>query len=366
VATLVLPADHQAGATQAIAVPLDPQPAPQAASSAIDVAAERLRDASGAKPPVLFLGGHALGEAGLAAAGRIAAATGCRLISETFSARQERGRGVSAPERLPYLPEQANEALKDESLLILAGAKDPVAFFGYEGIPSVIAGHVARHCLASPEEDVVAALEALADALGAGSGTLPDASPPPARDQLPGGELGVGSLGTILASLLPENAIVVDEAATSGLAFSALSAGAARHTLLALTGGAIGQGLPCATGAAIACPDRRVIAFQADGSAMYTLQALWTQARESLDVTTVLCSNRAYRILQMELGRAGIFEPGPQARALTSLDQPSIDWVSLARGCGVPGERVDTCESFRDALGASLGEPGPTLIEALI
>jgi acetolactate synthase-1/2/3 large subunit len=167
----------------------------------------------------------------------------------------------------------------------------------------------------------------------------------------------------VLDAALPENAIVVDEAATTGLAFYAHSAGAARHSLLTLTGGAIGQGLPCATGAAIACPDRKVIAFQADGSAMYTFQALWTQARENLDVVTLLCSNRAYRILQMELGRAGIAEPGAKARAMTNLDSPNLDWVSLARGCGVPGERVETAEEMHAALRKALAEPGPRLLE---
>jgi acetolactate synthase-1/2/3 large subunit len=176
----------------------------------------------------------------------------------------------------------------------------------------------------------------------------------------------VGALGQTLAALQPDGAIVVDEGATSGLAWFALSAAAPPHDCLSLTGGAIGQGLPSAVGAALACPDRKVVAFQADGSGMYTLQSLWTMARESLDVTVVVAANRAYRILQAELGRAGIFEPGPKAASLTDLTHPELDWVSLAKGMGVPGTRVDTAEAFADAFRRAIAAPGPKLIEALL
>jgi acetolactate synthase-1/2/3 large subunit len=362
VATLILPADFQTGPAEGA---VDPPPpvagAPRPSTAAIEAAAGLLRAGAKGRPPTLLLGAGALGERGLRAAGRIAASTGAELVTQTFPARWERGGDLPAPGRLPYLPEQATASLADCPALILAGAGDPVAFFGYEGLPSRIAPDVARTLLARPEEDAVAALEDLADALGAPPAVATDkASPaaPPAS-----GPLDPGKVGQVLAAALPENAIVVDEAATSGLAFYAHSAGAARHSLLTLTGGAIGQGLPCATGAAIACPDRKVIAFQADGSAMYTFQALWTQARENLDVVTLLCSNRAYRILQMELGRAGIAEPGAKARAMTNLDSPNLDWVSLARGCGVPGERVETAEEMDAALRKALAEPGPRLLE---
>jgi acetolactate synthase-1/2/3 large subunit len=183
---------------------------------------------------------------------------------------------------------------------------------------------------------------------------------------LPSGSLTAGTLGQALAALQPEGAIVVDEGATSGLAYYALSAGAPAHDYLALTGGAIGQGLPSAVGAALACPDRKVIAFQADGSGMYTLQSLWTCARESLDVIVVVAANRAYRILQVELARAGIAEPGAHARALTDLSHPALDWVALARGMGVPGSRADTAEDFIAAFRRALAEPGPRLIEAVL
>jgi len=246
--------------------------------------------------------------------------------------------------------------------VVLAGATAPVAFFGYPGQPSALAPEGSLVTLASPEEDVASALAQLAEALGGAPERTRDAPRPDA----PTGALNSLSVGAALARHLPGNAVVVDEAATSGLPFYGLSAGAPPHTLLGLTGGAIGQGLPVATGAAIACPDRKVIAFQADGSGAYTLQSLWTQAREGLDVTTLLCSNRAYRILQVELARAGIAEPGPQALSLTQLDRPAIDWTSLARGFGVPAVRVESAEQLERELPGAIAEPGPRLLELMI
>jgi acetolactate synthase-1/2/3 large subunit len=218
--------------------------------------------------------------------------------------------------------------------------------------------------LAAPYDDAAAALEALADALGAPRG--PAAAPAVKRPALPTGELNPATIGAAIASTMPEGAIVMDEAATTGLPFFGYSAGAPAHTYLALTGGAIGQGLPCATGAAVACPDRKVIAFQADGSGMYTLQALWTQARERLDVTTLICNNRRYRILQVELARAGVTEPGRKARSLTSLGDPELNWSQMAAGMGVPAVRVETSEDLVIQLRRALAGKGPNLIEMLI
>jgi acetolactate synthase I/II/III large subunit len=361
VASLIVPQEcaweEGSGPVAAVA----PRPRTAVAEERIAAAAEALTRGAAA---ALFLGGAALRAPALRAAGRIAAATGCALIHETFFARIERGAGLPPIERLPYFPEQGAERLASLAELVRVGAREPVAFFGYPGLPSGLCGEATRvTTLAEVADDVVAALEALVERVKAPARV---AVPTPQRVGLPSGALTVGALGQCLASLQPEGAIVVDEGATSGLAYFALAAAAPPHDTLSLTGGAIGQGLPSAVGAALACPDRKVIAFQADGGGMYTLQALWTCARESLDVVAVIASNRAYRILQVELGRAGIAEPGPQARALTDLSHPELDWVSLARGLGVPATRADTAETFAAAFRRALSEPGPCLIEAVI
>jgi acetolactate synthase-1/2/3 large subunit len=362
VATLIARADHQ-WETPKPASASTPETIAPAGSQSLspDAVGKRI---AGAKKVTLLLGGSALSANGQRAAGRIAAHLDARVWVETFPARWERGRDLPRFERLPYFPEQAQEALADADLIVLAGARNPISFFGYEGVESQLASPARIVFLAEPREDAEIALTALAECIGA-LGEAPDSSdqapPTPGR-----GALDSVSIGQTLAAHLPENAIVMEEGATSSLPFYGFSSSAAPHTLMSLTGGAIGQGLPCATGAALACPDRKVIAFQADGSGMYTLQALWTQARENLQVTTVLCSNRAYRILQVELARSGNVEPGPQARSLTSLDNPELDWVSLARGCGVPGTRVETAEAFSESLQRALGEGGPHLLELMI
>jgi len=362
VATLIVPQDcawDPAEGPVRVAPPDAPEPISDAA---IEQAAAALRSGENT---ALFLGGEALGERSLRAAARIVAATGCRALIETLVARLERGGDLPAFERLPYFPEQAREALAPCRHVLLAGTREPVAFFGYRGDSSRLCPDSARiHTLADPGHDVAGALEALVERVGAAAQR--NAAPRPARPVRPTGPLDPARLGQALAALQPENAIVVDEAATTGLAYAAFAAGAPRHTVLGLTGGAIGQGLPSALGAALACPDRKVIAFQADGSGMYTVQSLWSMARESVDVVTVVCSNRAYRILQAELARAGIAEPGRNARSLTDLSHPELDWVSLARGLGVPGTRADTADGFCDAFARALAEPGPALIEAVL
>ncbi len=361
VATLIVPSDCQWDPASDAAKPRAVAPRGKVAGGAIDNIAKILR---AKQPTTILLGGHALSLAGLKSAARVAAASGCRLMTETFTARIERGAGIPNPARLPYFPEQALEALKGTQNLILAGAKSPVAFFGYQGLPSsLVPEGCAEELLARVEDDVAGALEALADALGAPKSVSIPAAKRPAP---PTGKLDIVSLGAALAALQPENAIVMDESATSGGPYGGMAAGALPHTSLALTGGAIGQGFPCATGAAIACPDRRVIGFQADGSGMYTVQALWTQAREQLNVTTVLCSNRAYRILQMEAARAGSVEMGRNARSLTMLQPPEIGWAQLAKGFGVPGVRVETADDLVKQLERALKEPGPNFIEAIL
>jgi acetolactate synthase-1/2/3 large subunit len=364
VASLIIPADCQwePGREPLSATPLPtlrepPSPAPQEA-------ARLLRGGRGG----ILLGGSALTAPGLRAAARVAAATGCGVWIETFPSCQECGRHVPFFPALPYFPELASEALANLTSLVLAGAREPVAFFAYPDQPSRFVPDGTMLCtLADPDAgiDAALALEALAQELDAPAGVTP---PRPVPAFVPNSEpLTPDTLCRALAAFTPENAIVVNEAATTGLAWNLVHASnAAPHTMFFLTGGAIGQGLPNALGAALACPDRRVIAFQADGSGMYTLQALWSIARESADVTVVVCANRRYRILQVELGRTGIAEPGPKALALTELSHPNIDWVSLAAGLGVPGTRAETTDTFATALERALSEPGPALIEAIL
>jgi acetolactate synthase-1/2/3 large subunit len=266
---------------------------------------------------------------------------------------------------LPYFAEQAEEALAGTRHLILVGTKAPVSFFAYPGRASELTPTGCDvHVLATAEENAVSALEAVVEGIGAGaeSPLLGELS----RPSLPDGGLDPGSIARSLAALMPENAILINEAATSGFAIPALTAASAPHDWLDLTGGAIGIGLPLAVGAAIACPDRRVIGLQADGSGMYTVQALWTMAREGLDVTTIIFANRKYAILQVEFMRVGAHNPGPKAMSMLDLDRPDLQWVELARGMGVPGRQVTDAGSFSDALAESLSTPGPFVIEAVI
>jgi acetolactate synthase-1/2/3 large subunit len=289
-------------------------------------------------------------------------------MCETFPARWERGAGTPVIERLPYFPEAAIAAISPYKSVVLAGAKPPVSFFGYPGVPSyIISPEQQTIVLATPEEDIAGALESLADALGAPAYIDQNATvQTPPRPAIQPERLTPETLSSAVAASLPENAVVMDESNTSMAPFLMMSQSAPRHTLLTQPGGAIGLGPPCATGAAIACPDRTIINLQADGSAMYTLQALWTQARERLNVKTIILNNRGYRILGIELMRAGVKEIGEQAQSLMGLTQPSIDWVSLAKGMGVPGVRVETVEDLTREFERSLAEAGPQLIEAIL
>ncbi len=369
VATLIVPADCAWGEASTPGVP-------EGAAGGAGALASRVADAAvegaaaavtgGGEPAVLLVGGDVLASAaGVRAAGRIAAATGCSLLAETFPARMERGAGLPVLPRLAYFPEAATDGLRGARALVLAGAVEPIAFFAYPGLPSEIAPpDVPVHALSAPGEDGVDAIERLAALLGAADDPGADPAPAPARPKP--GPLTPESLGAVLAAMQPEDAIVVDEGITVSAPYWEASAGAPRHTLLALTGGAIGWGPPAATGAAVGSPGRPVLSLQADGSAMYTLQALWTQAREGLDVTTVIAANRGYRILDVELERAGVTDPGPLIAPLTDLAAPPLDWVALASGMGVPAVQATTTEELETALANALAEPGPHLIEAMI
>jgi acetolactate synthase I/II/III large subunit len=364
IATLIVPADCQWDPADGIVAPISPAASPSVSKEAVRAAADLLRQHR--ESTALFLGGRALRADGLKAAGRIAAATGCRLVCETFPSRLDRGEGLPSVEKLPYFPEPALELMGKFAGVVIAGAPSPVAFFGYPNLPSsLIPATCGSATLATPTEDAIRALEHLADHLDAPPDAA-SAAPPVKRPELPSGALNAASIGAVLAALMTDGCILMDEAATTGMPFFAASSAGPAHTYLTLTGGAIGQGLPCATGAAVACPDRKVIAFEADGSGMYTVQSLWTQAREHLDVTTLICNNRRYRILQVELARAGITEPGRKARSLTSLSNPEIDWSKIAAGMGIPSVRVETAEDLARQLQGALKEHGPNLIEMLI
>ena len=360
VATLIAAADHQWGPARGAAALRNPRPRTAVADAAIDAARAAL-SAGGAKA-VLFLGGGALsGERGLRAAARIAAATGCGLFSESFYPRLTRRPGLPVPTRLPYFPEMAVEALSPYGTMVLAGAREPVSFFGYPDGESRFARNIGRiETLAGPEDDIVAALEALADALKA---PREAAVPGAARPARPTGALNPLALAQAIVACQPEDCIVMDEGLTVSAVFDSVARGAPAFDHLQLTGGAIGMGPAGAAGAAIAAPGRKVINLQADGSGLYTAQALWTQARNGLDVVTVVCSNRHYEILRIEIARTGE-KVGPIAEAMTNLE--GIDWLSIAKGYGVPATRAETAEALVAALDRALAAPGPHLIEAVL
>ena len=324
---------------------------------AIDVAgvAELLKTYG--EKAVLLLGGSATSASGLRAAAKISTATGARTLVETFPARLARGRSVPDIARLGYFAEMAQEQLRGARHLILAGARSPVAFFAYPNLPGDLVPSGAKvHTVPAGQ------LEDIADLLGAPESVESPSSPP----ELPSGPLRSDNWASVIGALLPENAIISDEANTSGLLLPDATAASLPHDVLTLTGGAIGQGLPVAVGAAIAAPDRPVIALQSDGSAMYTISALWTMAREQLDITVVLLNNRAYAILQLELQRVGATAGGPKAQSLLDLANPDLDFVAIAEGFGVPAQRATTAEELATQFSAAIAAPGPHLIDAVL
>ncbi len=365
IATLILPGDAAWTETP----PVEARPVPTAPAAVPD---DRVREVAaalrGAKGRcALVLSGPAAREAPLAAAARIAAATGARLFGDMLIPRVERGGSRTPIARIPYPVDQAVEAFNDVDVVVLVGAAPPVAFFAYPGKPSALPREGARTVvLARPGEDAGQALAALADELAAPR-AVPAIERPALPEGRPSGPLTDEAVTAILARALPEGAIVVDEALTSLRPFYAMTAGAPRHDyLMACTGGSIGAGPPLATGVAVACPGRKVLCLQADGSGMYTLQALWTQARERLDVVTVVLANRAYAILQSEMRAVGVERFGRNAERMLSLGDPALDWVSMAKGMGVEGRRAETGEAFEAALAAALAGRGPFLIEAVL
>ncbi|MCY4338501.1 MAG: acetolactate synthase large subunit [Gammaproteobacteria bacterium] len=363
VATLIIPADCSWDPC-----PVEPgQKAPRpvrdkVADEAVQHVAAALRSG---EPTALLLGDLALLEAGSKLASALGRHVNARLFSHTFTARITRGAGRPNIERLPYFPEAIMETLTGLRHLVLVGAKSPVGFFAYPDLPSYLVPEGCQvHQLAAVGDDVLNALTRVADELGA-SRVAPTLMPL-AKPALPTGVLSPENIALSVAALLPEHAVVAEEAISSGGSLIPVSATAEPHDWLFTTGGAIGQGSPNATGAALACPQRKVLCLQADGSGMYSLQALWTQAREALNVTTVVLANRKYRILNIEYQRVGAGAPGARARAMMDIDNPVIDWVKLANGMGVPACRVTTAEELNRQLAAYLAEPGPNLIEAVL
>ncbi|WP_199432410.1 acetolactate synthase large subunit [Qaidamihabitans albus] len=361
VATLILPADVSWGEGGKVCAPVPPRVAKPVPETTIKSVAEVLRTG---EPVALLLGGAACRERALRAANRIANATGAKPFIETFPSRLERGAGLPTIERLGYLAEQVAYQLDGVRHVLLAGTRSPVSFFAYPGKASDLVPEGAQvHTLADVDDDVTSALEHLADVVAPGTEpVLAEAR----RPELPTGELTAQNWVDVIGALLPEGAIISDEAVTSGLLLPAATAGSPRHDVLTLTGGAIGQGIPLATGAAIAAPDRPVVNLESDGSALYTISALWTQARENLNVTTVLLNNRAYAILRMELQRVGAETSGPKANQLLDLSTPDMDFVRIAEGMGVPATRASTAEELAEQFSRALAEPGPHLIDAMV
>jgi acetolactate synthase-1/2/3 large subunit len=360
VATLILPSDSCWSDGGIIADPLPDAASGRASDATIAEIAKLL--ASG-EPAVLLLGGAALTGSTLDIAGRIAARTGARLMTPTFPARMERGQGRVPVGRIPYPVDLALAALAGTRHLLLVGATEPVAFFAYPGKPGRLRPPDSIvHVLARPDQDVAEALARLATAVGAEGQPRRVEAPPgePAR-----GPVTAAAFGRSLAAILPDDAVVIDEGLTFGAGLYAATASAAPHDWLQLTGGAIGDGLPLATGAAVGAPGRRVVTLQADGSALYTVQALWTQAREELDVTTIIFANRKYAILEQELAQVGA-HPGRTALDLFDLGRPTIDWVRVASGFGVEAARAETMDQFNDLFVAAEARSGPFLIELLI
>ena len=360
IATLILPANtawDPAHSPEKSTPPRHPHRPP---IQQIEAAAAILRQPGAA----LLVGGSALFGAHRQLAGQIAAKTGCRLMSDTLIPRIAKGAGCAVIDQLPYPVEPKVERLKGTKSITLIGSHRPVTFFAYPGKPSLPEPpDCAIHDLCAPEMDIGWTLQALADATDAHKAQpktyqldLPD---------LPTGDLTLEKVGQAIANLLPENAILINESVTSGFQVLPPLTTARPHDTLGGTGGAIGLCLPCATGAATACPDRKILALTGDGSAMYTLQSLWTMARTGMDITVIVFANNGYQILRDELTNVGVNSYGANARAMFDVENPSLDWVSLARGHGVPGTRCADMGGFNKALQAGLSSQGPSLIEVV-
>jgi len=362
VATLVLPADTAWNKAQSSAPPLPPVEVKTVEAAVIDQVAAALNNG---KPTALLLRGQCLKRSGVEAAGRVAAKTGVRLLHDYFTPRLTRGEGLPEVERIPYFAEDIVDFLDGLEQIVLVGAPPPVTFFAYPGKPSWV---TPKGCnlltLAEPEEDAVLALQALADTLGA---TRPGALVTRVIPDLPvHGALDANTMGAIIARLMPENAILCDDSLTAGPGLQRWLSHGPLHDWLVLTGGAIGDAAPMAVGASLACPQCKVIAVSGDGAAMYSLQAMWTMARERLDVVIIVCANRSYNILNIELSRVGAINPGPKTLSMLDLRDPQLDFLKLAQGLGVEASRAQTTAEFAAQFADAMRAKGPRLIEAIL
>jgi acetolactate synthase-1/2/3 large subunit len=361
VAALILPSDTAWTEGGLVAEPLPAVARPDFDRSQLEAAISALSGPDS----LLLLGGAALTEDSLTLAGRISAATGCALLSEWANARMDRGAGRVSVARVPYPIDAALKVLAPYKRIVLVGARAPIGFFAYPGKPAILTAEGAQIItLAETGADLAGALTALCDGADA-------ADTPPAHvakesvPDLPSGALDPDNIALILGRAIPQDAVIVDESVTTGRGFFKATEGAPRHIWLNNCGGSIGYGMPVAIGAAIAAPQRKIMALTGDGSAMYTVQALWTMARENLDITVVIFANRSYRILRGELTNVGVGNPGPRAIDMLSLDRPNLDWVQMSRGMGVEAEAVTDCEGLEAALQTGLASSGPYLIEAI-
>ena len=359
IATLIVPHDTEIDAAGDV-IPARRNQAKTAYSAGRVVQASRALKSGKA---AFLLGGDALSERGLMLAGRIAAAGGADLLCDTFFARMERGGGLPSPKKLPYFPDEALELTRRYEHVIVAGTRRPVAFFGHQDLPSFLTTEEQTVTLTEPREDTLGALAALASEVNAPDLSDPVSGVPPA---MPQGRLDAKAASAVIARLQPADCIVMDEVLAVGVPYFDASKHSPRFTYLMLTGGAIGQGPSAATGAAVACPNRKVINFQSDGCGAYSVQAFWTQARENLDVVTIIGSNRSYQILEVELLRAGVTQTGPATHAMLALDHPFLNWVKIGEGFGVPAVAVDSAEDLARELERALTQKGPRLIEAII
>jgi acetolactate synthase-1/2/3 large subunit len=363
IATLILPADTAWSEADGVADTPDTPPPAAPDKDAVVACAKALQGGSAA---MLFLGGRALRARGLELAGKIAAKTGCKVQAAGGTARIERGAGRVATLRLHFVVETAQQMLKGTTSMVLCGAKAPAAFFAYPGKPSVLTPEgCATTTLCPVNGDPIACLEALAAELGA-LNEKPVGVTQAQRPDKPSGKFTLDGLGQALGAAMPENAIVVDESVTTGRGFFPFSAGAPPHDWLNNMGGSIGFGTPVAVGAAVACPNRKVIAMIGDGSAMYTIQSLWTMAREGLDICVMIFSNRSYNILYSQLASVGVPNPGPRAIDMLTLGRPEIDFMTMAKSLGMPGARVRDLDELNVELARAMAQRGPYLIDVLM